>query len=226
VSRRRRPDARHAAPARRWCRSIALAADSCGWTTGCSALSLSHLRATWSPCGDRQIAASFGGRSSSRTSRVAGSVQSRLGAASRATAKCGSTERRSPRTCAGWRGASPGIEADVSGQHVPRRSVQAARQVANRPARARDRADDVPLLASRVLDDWCAAHGRAPRTMTHAALALLAGVDVDRQRCRAASRGRTHGAGDASRRHSDRRCAALAQILSGRPRACAVRAAA
>jgi len=40
----------------------------------------------------------------------------------------------------------------------------------------RDRADDVPLLAVRLVEDVCAAHGIERRTFTEAALALLAAL--------------------------------------------------
>ncbi len=40
----------------------------------------------------------------------------------------------------------------------------------------RDRPDDVPVLATRVLDEVCAASGRPRRTFTQAALALLAAL--------------------------------------------------
>jgi len=40
----------------------------------------------------------------------------------------------------------------------------------------RERPDDVPVLAARILEDWCVAQGAAVRTFTQPALALLAAL--------------------------------------------------
>ena len=40
----------------------------------------------------------------------------------------------------------------------------------------RERPDDVPSLATRILEDWCVAHGVAPRAFTQPALALLSAL--------------------------------------------------
>jgi DNA-binding NtrC family response regulator len=72
--------------------------------------------------------------------------------------------------------AAPGIDADV---HAGRFRGDLYRRLAasriDLPP-LRDRAEDVPALASRLLDDWSAAHGCAPRTMTQPALALLSAL--------------------------------------------------
>ena len=69
--------------------------------------------------------------------------------------------------------ASSGIDADV---HEHRFRADLHRRLAtwriDLPP-LRDRADDVPALANRLLEDLCAAKGLAPRTFTQAALALL-----------------------------------------------------
>ncbi|HKB13760.1 MAG TPA: sigma 54-interacting transcriptional regulator [Vicinamibacterales bacterium] len=69
--------------------------------------------------------------------------------------------------------ASPAIDGDVHGQRFRRDLFR--RLSANRidlPP-LRDRADDVPALAVRVLEDTCAAAGRAPASFSKAALALV-----------------------------------------------------
>ena len=72
--------------------------------------------------------------------------------------------------------AAPDIDADV---HADRFRADLYRRLAasriDLPP-LRDRAEDVPALASRVLEDWSAAHGRAPRTLTQPALALLSAL--------------------------------------------------
>ena len=69
--------------------------------------------------------------------------------------------------------APPAIDADL---HAQRFRADLYRRLS--PTRIdlpplRDRADDVPALAARILDDLGAADRRAPRTFSHAALALL-----------------------------------------------------
>ena len=73
-------------------------------------------------------------------------------------------------------GASIGIDADVH-QHRFRHDLYrrlSASRIDLPPLR--DRAEDVPAIASRVLEDVCAARAVAPRTFTQAALALLAAL--------------------------------------------------
>jgi DNA-binding NtrC family response regulator len=69
--------------------------------------------------------------------------------------------------------AQPGIEADV---HAHRFRADLFRRLSSvridLPA-LRDRPDDVPALAIRLMEDACAAEGRPSRTFTQAALALL-----------------------------------------------------
>jgi DNA-binding NtrC family response regulator len=72
--------------------------------------------------------------------------------------------------------AAPGIEAEV---HANRFRGDLYRRLATLRIDLpplRDRADDVPVLAARVLDDWCASNGCAPRTLTQPALSLLAAL--------------------------------------------------
>ena len=72
--------------------------------------------------------------------------------------------------------ASPGIDADA---HARRFRADLYRRLStcriDVPA-LRDRADDIPALASRILDDLCQARGLTPRGFTQAALALLAAL--------------------------------------------------
>jgi two-component system, NtrC family, nitrogen regulation response regulator NtrX len=69
--------------------------------------------------------------------------------------------------------AQPGVDADV---HTHRFRADLYRRLsASRidvPA-LRDRADDVPALAVRLMEETCAMSGRPPRTFTQAALALF-----------------------------------------------------
>jgi DNA-binding NtrC family response regulator len=72
--------------------------------------------------------------------------------------------------------AAPGIEADV---HANRFRSDLYRRLATSRIDLpplRDRGEDVPALASRLLDDWCAVRECATRTFTHAALALLSAL--------------------------------------------------
>jgi DNA-binding NtrC family response regulator len=72
--------------------------------------------------------------------------------------------------------AAPGIDADV---HADRFRGDLFRRLAasriDLPP-LRDRAEDVPALAARLLEDWCAARACAPRTFTQSALALLSAL--------------------------------------------------
>jgi DNA-binding NtrC family response regulator len=72
--------------------------------------------------------------------------------------------------------ASPGIDADVR-EHRFRADLyrRLSRWRIDLPA-LRDRSDDVPAIAGRLIEDLCAAEGLAPRTLTQAALALLAAL--------------------------------------------------
>jgi DNA-binding NtrC family response regulator len=73
-------------------------------------------------------------------------------------------------------GASTGIDADVH-EHRFRGDLYrrlSASRIDLPPLRAR--AEDVPPIAARVLEDVCAARELAPRTFTQAALALLAAL--------------------------------------------------
>ena len=72
--------------------------------------------------------------------------------------------------------ASPAIDADVQ-EHRFRSDLYrrlSASRIDLPPLR--DRADDVPALANRVVDDLCAAQATSPRSFTQAALALLAAL--------------------------------------------------
>ena len=125
---------------------------------------------------DSQVAASFGGTLFLRDiAELPASVQSRLAR----IARDGEVQIDGQPVTTNLRwiaSASPGIESEVQTNRF--RSDLYRRLVKSRidlPP-LRDRAEDVPALASRVLDDWCAANGRSPRTLTQAALALLAAL--------------------------------------------------
>jgi len=70
-------------------------------------------------------------------------------------------------------GAAPGIETEV---HAHRFRADLYRRLStvriDLPS-LRERAEDVPALATRLLEDSCVARGLPTRTLTHAALALL-----------------------------------------------------
>jgi DNA-binding NtrC family response regulator len=72
--------------------------------------------------------------------------------------------------------AAPSIDADV---HADRFRGDLFRRLAasriDLPP-LRDRPEDVPALASRLLEDWCAAHACAARSFTQPALALLSAL--------------------------------------------------
>jgi len=72
--------------------------------------------------------------------------------------------------------ASPGIEGDVQSNRFRGDLYRRLAKSRIDLPPLRDRADDVPALASRVLEDWCASRGQSPRMMTQAALALLASL--------------------------------------------------
>jgi len=72
--------------------------------------------------------------------------------------------------------AAPGIEAEV---HANRFRSDLYRRLSTSRIdlpQLRERPDDVPVLATRILEDWCAAHGVALRSFTQPALALLAAL--------------------------------------------------
>jgi DNA-binding NtrC family response regulator len=69
--------------------------------------------------------------------------------------------------------AQPGIDADVHAQRFRGDLYRRLSTVRIDLPPLRDRADDVPALAVRLLEDACAAQGCPPRTFTQAALALL-----------------------------------------------------
>jgi DNA-binding NtrC family response regulator len=72
--------------------------------------------------------------------------------------------------------AAPGIEAEV---HANRFRSDLYRRLSmsriDLPPLG-ERPDDVPALATRILEDWCAAQGVAPRAFTQPALALLSAL--------------------------------------------------
>jgi len=125
---------------------------------------------------DSQIAASFGGTIFLRdVAELPASVQGRLAR----IARDGEVRIDGQPIATNMRwvaSATPGIESDVQ---TNRFRSDLYRRVAKSRIDLpplRDRAEDVPALAARVLDDWCAARGHATRTMTQAALALLAAL--------------------------------------------------
>lgn len=72
--------------------------------------------------------------------------------------------------------AAPGLEAEV---HANRFRSDLYRRLSTSRIdlpHLRERPDDVPALATRILEDWCAAHGVAPRAFTQPALALLSAL--------------------------------------------------
>ena len=72
--------------------------------------------------------------------------------------------------------AAPGIEAEV---HANRFRSDLYRRLSTSRIdlpHLRERPDDVPALATRILEDWCAAHGVATRAFTQTALALLSAL--------------------------------------------------
>src|SRR5215467_13612793 len=72
--------------------------------------------------------------------------------------------------------SAPGLEAEV---HANRFRSDLYRRLSTSRIdlpQLRERPDDVPALASRILDDWCAANSVASRAFTQTALALLAAL--------------------------------------------------
>ena len=69
--------------------------------------------------------------------------------------------------------AHPGIDGDVHAHRFRGDLYRRLSVVRIDLPPLRDRPDDVPALAVRLLADACAAQGRPPRTFTHAAMALF-----------------------------------------------------
>jgi DNA-binding NtrC family response regulator len=69
--------------------------------------------------------------------------------------------------------ATPAIDGDVHGQRFRRDLFRRLSAIRIDLPPLRDRADDVPALAVRVLEDVCAASGRPPASFSKAAVALL-----------------------------------------------------
>jgi two-component system response regulator HydG len=125
---------------------------------------------------ESQIAASFGGTIFLRDiAELPASVQSRLAR----IARDGEVRIDGQPVATNLRwiaSASPGIESDVQTNRFRNDLYRRVAKSRIDLPPLRDRAEDVPALAARVLDDWCAARGQAPRTLTQAALALLAAL--------------------------------------------------
>jgi two-component system response regulator HydG len=122
---------------------------------------------------DSRIAAACGGTLFLRdVADLAAAVQTRLAR----TARDGEARIDGRPTATGFRliaSASPGIDADVRGNRF--RADLYRRLAVSRidlPP-LRDRAEDVPALAVRVLEELCAERHLAARTFTQTALALL-----------------------------------------------------
>jgi DNA-binding NtrC family response regulator len=69
--------------------------------------------------------------------------------------------------------ALPGVEAEVESHRFRADLFRRLSVVRIDVPTLRERAEDIPALATRLLDDICAARGLKPRSFTHAALALL-----------------------------------------------------
>jgi DNA-binding NtrC family response regulator len=125
---------------------------------------------------DSQIAANFGGTIFLRdVAELPASVQTRLARIAR-DGEVRIDGQAVPTNLHWVASASPGLEGDVQ---TNRFRADLYRRLAKSRIDLpplRDRADDVPALASRVLEDWCAARDCSPRTMTQAALALLSAL--------------------------------------------------
>jgi DNA-binding NtrC family response regulator len=72
--------------------------------------------------------------------------------------------------------AVPGIETEVRAQRFRGDVLRRLSALRIDLPPLSERVGDVPALAARLLDDFCAATGAAPRTFTPAALALLGGM--------------------------------------------------
>jgi two-component system nitrogen regulation response regulator NtrX len=69
--------------------------------------------------------------------------------------------------------ALPGVEAEVEARRFREDLYRRLAAVRIDVPSLGERAEDIPVLAARILSDLCAARGIKPRTFTHAALALL-----------------------------------------------------
>jgi len=72
--------------------------------------------------------------------------------------------------------ASPGIDSDVHAHRFRPDLYRRLSTVRIDVPPLRERPEDVPAIVARVVEDICAARGLAPRTFTHAAIALLAAL--------------------------------------------------
>src|SRR5262245_19659087 len=77
--------------------------------------------------------------------------------------------------------ASPGIDSDVYAHRFRADLYRRLSTVRIDVPPLSERPEDVPALVERLVEDICAARGLAPRTFTHAALALL---EIGRASCR------------------------------------------
>lgn len=125
---------------------------------------------------DSRVAAARGGTLFlQEVAELPSAVQARLAR----IARDGEVRIDGARVATAWRlvaSAPPAIDAEV-GAHRFRTDLHrrlSAIRIDLPPLGAR--AEDVPALATRLLDDICAAHGRGPRTFTQAALALVAAL--------------------------------------------------
>jgi DNA-binding NtrC family response regulator len=72
--------------------------------------------------------------------------------------------------------ASPGIDGDVAAHRFRADLYRRLSAVRIDVPPLRERSEDVPALVTSLVEDICEARGLAPRTFTHAALALLAAL--------------------------------------------------
>jgi DNA-binding NtrC family response regulator len=72
--------------------------------------------------------------------------------------------------------APPGIDSDVHAHRFRADLYRRLSTVRIDVPPLRERPEDVPAIVARVVEDICAARGLAPRTFTHAAMALLAAL--------------------------------------------------
>jgi len=72
--------------------------------------------------------------------------------------------------------ASPGIDGDVAAHRFRADLYRRLSTVRIDVPPLRERPEDVPALVTSLVEDICEANGLAPRTFTHAALALLAAL--------------------------------------------------
>ena len=72
--------------------------------------------------------------------------------------------------------ASPGIDSDVHAHRFRADLYRRLSSVRIDVPPLRERPEDVPAIVARVVEDICADRGLAPRTLTHAAMALLSAL--------------------------------------------------